>query len=109
MHELGITQQLVAIACERAEGAKVRRVVVEIGKLSAVMPDAVRFCFPLCCEGTVAEGATLDIVEKPGIAKCRSCGGKVVLERPFGQCVCGCTELEWLSGEELCLREMEVV
>jgi hydrogenase nickel incorporation protein HypA/HybF len=33
----------------------------------------------------------------------------VTLERPFGRCGCGCTDLEWLSGEELKIKEMEVV
>ena len=109
MHELGITQEIVAIAAEHARGAKVTRVVVEIGKLSAVLPDAVRFCFDLCTEGTPAEGAALEILEPPGRARCRACGGDVALERPFGRCACGSTDLEWISGEELRVMEMEVV
>lgn len=43
-----------------------RRVVVEIGRETAVLPDAVRFCFDLCAEGTVVEGAELEIVELMG-------------------------------------------
>ncbi len=38
MHEIGITQNVVAIVAEYANGAKVRRVLSEIGKLSAIMP-----------------------------------------------------------------------
>lgn len=38
VHELGITQEIVAIVSERA--GKVRRVVLEIGRLTAVQPDA---------------------------------------------------------------------
>ncbi len=109
MHELGIAQSIVAIVTEHAQGAKVSRVVLEIGTLSAVLPDAVRFCFDLCSEGTVVEGATLDIIETPGKARCRSCGGDVTLDRPFGRCECGGTDLEWLSGEELKVKEFEVI
>jgi hydrogenase nickel incorporation protein HypA/HybF len=108
MHELGITQEVVAIVASRANGAKVRRVVLEIGKLTAVLPDAVRFCFDLCAEDTPAAGATLDIVETPGRGRCRACGGEVVLERPFGVCSCGSSDLDWVSGEELRVREIEV-
>jgi hydrogenase nickel incorporation protein HypA/HybF len=108
MHELGITQEIVEIACGRAGRAKVRRIVLEIGKLSAVLPDAVRFCFELCAEGTSAEGAELEIIEPPGLARCRLCGCQVSLDRPFGQCRCGSTDLEWLSGEELKIKELEV-
>ena len=31
-----------------------------------------------------------------------------MLERPFGRCACGATDLEWLSGEELKIKEFEV-
>jgi hydrogenase nickel incorporation protein HypA/HybF len=109
MHELGITQEIIEIAAEHSKGARVTRVVLEIGKLSAVLPDAVRFCFDLCSQGTVVEGATLDIIETPGQARCRDCGALVELEKPFGICACGGSDLEWLTGEELKIKEMEVV
>lgn len=109
MHELAITEQIVAIAAERAEGARVKRIVVEIGKLSAVLPDAVRFCFEAVSEGSPVEGAALEIVETPGSARCRECSGLVALERPFGRCACGSSDLEWLSGEELCVKTLELV
>ena len=99
MHELAITQQVVETVCERAQGARVVRVVLEIGKLSGVMPDAVRFCFDPCTEGTAAEGAELVIREPPGLARCRACGREVVLEGPLGACDCGGIDLEWLGGE----------
>ena len=83
--------------------------VLEIGKLSAILPDAVRFCFDLCTEGTVVEGATLEIIEVPGLARCRDCGGDFTLERPFGRCECGSTDLDWLSGDELKVKEFEVI
>ena len=109
MHELGIAQEIVGIVAEQSQGARVTRVVLEIGKLSAVLPDAIRFCFDLCTEGTVVEGAQLDIIETPGTARCRQCAGKVMLDRPFGRCRCGSSDLEWLTGEELKIKEMEVV
>jgi hydrogenase nickel incorporation protein HypA/HybF len=109
MHELGITQEIVALTTDRAQGARVRRIVLEIGKLSAILPDAVRFCFDLCSQDTAAEGAELVILQPPGRARCRACGGEVVLERPMGQCGCGGTDLEWLSGEELRIKAIEVV
>ena len=97
MHELGIAQEVVALVAEHARG-KVTRVVLEIGKLSAILPDAIRFCFDLCSEGTVVAGAELDIIEVPGRARCRALRRRdVVLERPFGRCECGSTDLEWLS------------
>jgi hydrogenase nickel incorporation protein HypA/HybF len=109
MHELGITQEIIETVSERSRGARVTRVVLEIGKLSAVLPDAIRFCFDLCSEGTAAEGAQLDIIETPGKARCRQCAAEVTLDEPFGLCRCGSSDLEWLTGEELKIKEMEVV
>jgi hydrogenase nickel incorporation protein HypA/HybF len=109
MHELGIAQEIVGIVAEQSRGARIARVVLEIGKLSAVLPDAIRFCFDLCSEGTVVEGAKLDIIEIPGKARCRQCAGEVSLDKPFGRCSCGSSDLEWLTGEELKIKEMEVV
>jgi hydrogenase nickel incorporation protein HypA/HybF len=108
MHELGIAQQIVELACEGAPGARVVRIVVAVGKLSLVMPDALRFCFDLATEDTPAAGATLEIVEVPGTARCRACTATLPLERPFGRCECASTDLEWTSGEELELRTVEV-
>jgi len=112
MHELGITQEIVAVAAQVAADAageaRVRRVVVEIGRLTAVFPDAVRFCFDVCAEGTPVEGAALEIVEVPGRGRCRACGAEQVLEQPFGICSCGRTEFDWLAGEELRVTHVEV-
>src|SRR6202022_1885001 len=66
MHELAIVEQVIEIAAASGGGARIARVVLEIGKLSAVLPDAVRFCFPLASEGTLLDGAELEIVETPG-------------------------------------------
>jgi hydrogenase nickel incorporation protein HypA/HybF len=108
MHELGVTQEIIALVSERAQGAQVVRVVLEIGKLSAILPEAVRFCFDLCSEGTVVEGARLDIIETHGRARCRQCQAEIQLDRPFGRCSCGSTDLEWLTGEELRIKEIEI-
>ena len=108
MHELGIAQEIVSIVSERSGGRAVRRIVLEVGKLSAVLPEALLFCFDLATEGTAAQGARLEIVEIDGLGRCRACGASVPLPRPFGRCACGGSDLEWLRGEELKIREMEV-
>lgn len=66
MHELGITRNLVAIVSEAAHGRRVRKVWLEIGERSALLPDSVRFCFDVVSQGTVLEGATLEIVALAG-------------------------------------------
>ncbi len=107
MHEMAIAQQIVQLACDRYPEGRVARVVVAVGRLAAVLPDALRFCFDEAALETPAAGARLDIVETPGRARCRACGNLVELERPFGRCACSSTDLEWIAGEELELREVE--
>jgi len=108
MHELGIAQEIVAIVAEHAREAKVTRVVLEIGRHAMILPDAIRFCFDLCSEGTVAEGAQLEIREIPGRARCRECGEEFALEQPFGLCDCGSADLQWLTGDEIKVKELEI-
>jgi hydrogenase nickel incorporation protein HypA/HybF len=108
MHELGITRNIVALCSERAAGATVAAVTVEIGRLSPVLPDAVRFCFDVCSRGTSLENARLEIVETDGRAHCRSCGREIPLDVPYGRCSCGSSNLEIVAGEELKILSLEI-
>lgn len=109
MHELSITRSVVAIVSERAAGQRVTRVRLEIGRLSAVMPDAIRFCFDICAANTPAAGAALEIDEIPGKGCCNDCGAHVLLEALVGHCPrCGTSSLRLIAGQELNIKEMEV-
>ncbi len=108
MHELSITRNVVAIVCERAAGQRVTRVRLAIGKLSAVMPEAIRFCFGICAEGTPLAAATLQIDEIPGRGRCTACQGEVELKELVGRCPdCGAAGLTLIAGQEMLIREFE--
>lgn len=109
MHELGITRNLVAIVSEQAHGQRVRRVWLEIGARTALMPDAVRFCFDVVAQGTVLEGAALDILEiLPGL-QCEDCGSCAASIDELRHCAqCGSSKLRRRSGDELNIKAMEV-
>ena len=109
MHELSLTRNIVSIVTEKAQGAKVSQVTLEIGKFSAVLPDALQFCFDLVTKGTVAEGAELEIIETPGIGKCRTCGNQFELPHMFSPCACGSTNISRVSGSELNIKQMVTV
>jgi hydrogenase nickel incorporation protein HypA/HybF len=108
MHELGLTRSVVAICSEHSKGAPVTRVTLEIGKLSAVSPESIRFCFDVCAQGTPLEGARLEIIEVPAAALCRDCGAEVPMEQSYGICGCGSARLQLVAGDELKIKEMEV-
>ena len=108
MHELAIAEDIVDAVCARADGRPVRRVTVRIGKLTAVVPAAMKFCFDLAVEGTVADGARLDIEERTGAAHCNECGAEVELADPILLCPCGSADLAVTAGRELQIVSMEV-
>lgn len=108
MHELGIAMEIAELACERAGGAKITRVVIEVGQLTAVLPDALSFAWDAATEDSVLEGCALEIIQMPGRGRCRACATEQEMTMPFGRCSCGQTDLELIAGEELKIREMEV-
>ena len=108
MHELGITRNVVAIVGEAAKGRRVRRVTLEIGKLSGVMAEAVRFCFELVAQGTPLEGARLEIREIDGRGRCGGCGSEFAMPELFTACACGARRTQLLAGEELNIKTMEL-
>lgn len=108
MHEMSITQSIVAIVAEQAGSRKVVRVTLEIGKLSALMPEAIRFCFDIVAEGSPLAGAALDIIEIPGRANCLDCGATISLNEVYGRCPCGSWRLDRISGDEMNIKSMEL-
>jgi Hydrogenase/urease nickel incorporation, metallochaperone, hypA len=68
MHELAVARSIVEMVEKVAEGRKVHRISVEIGRESCVSPDALSFCFELVAAGGAAEGAALDIARLDGDA-----------------------------------------
>jgi len=108
MHELGITCNIVAIVREAANGRKVSRVTLEVGRFSGVMTDALVFCFEVVARHTELDGATLDIREVDGHARCLACGAEFTAATLHVPCACGSRRLLLLRGEELKIKSMEL-
>jgi Zn finger protein HypA/HybF involved in hydrogenase expression len=66
VHELAITEGVVEAVTDRLPGARITCVRLEIGALSGVAADSVRFCFDLVTDGTDLQGARLEITEPAG-------------------------------------------
>lgn len=108
MHELGITRNLVAIVSEAAKGRRVTKVWLEIGERTALMPDALRFCFDVVAKGTPLEASELHIVELAAGWQCGACGQQYRESEPSRCSACGGTQFVRRSGEELNVKSMEV-
>lgn len=112
MHEVALSNSLLdLILKEAARGGftQVKRVMLEIGALSHVEPQALRSSFEIAAYGTPAEGAKLDIVEPAAMAYCLDCEGAVEIARRGAECPrCGGVKLMAQGGDEMKLTALEV-
>src|SRR5262249_30868161 len=73
MHEMGMTQRLLAATLQQAAGAGARRVTavhIVAHELAAVSADSVRFYWEMVSAGTIAEGARLTVEQQPARLVC---------------------------------------
>lgn len=108
MHELAIIESVVDMVRQRLPEAPVTCVRLEIGPLSGVAADSLRFCFDLVTEGTNLAGARLEISQPPARCRCRRCGSEFDPEGSFPLCGCGSADVQVLSGDQLVITEVEV-
>ena len=112
MHEMALAEgvlQIVQDAARREGAHRVRAVWLEIGRLSSVEPEAMRFCFAAVTRESVAEGARLEIVETPGTAWCMRCSAAAAIEAVGDACPrCGSYQLQLTGGTEMRVKELEV-
>ena len=109
MHELSIAEAVIGIVERHAQGRKVEKVELKVGHLRQVVPSALEFAFELVSEGTVAEGAELQMDEVAAAGECRSCGAWTPLPGfPLVCASCGGFDVEVKEGEELFVDSLEL-
>jgi hydrogenase nickel incorporation protein HypA/HybF len=112
MHEMSLAEgvlQLVEDTAKRESARRVKLVVLEIGRMSSVQPEALRFCFDAVTRGSLAEGATLDIVDVPGAGWCMQCAATVPMSELYGACpTCGSHQVQPTGGTEMRVKEIEI-
>lgn len=79
MHEMAVTQHLMNLALEHADGHRVTDIYLEVGRMSAIVPDSVGIFFRHLSEGSMAEGAELHFKIMPMEMTCQDCGEPVDL------------------------------
>ena len=113
MHEMALCQGMIDLIEDQRvqqDFSAVRRVIVEIGALGHVDPDALAFAFDVVAADSVAARAELEIREIPGRGWCMDCCDTVEIPRRGEACpACGGYQLIVQQGEELKLKELEVV
>jgi len=70
----------------------------------------MRFSFSAVAKGTIADACHLEIIGIPGRAMCSACTGNVPLHTRYDVCPdCGHYPLEIIAGEEMRIKELEVL
>lgn len=113
MHELSLLENVREILENHALNQKfsrVTKVTLEIGKLSSVEPDALRFGFDVVMKDSLAENAELIISELSGLGVCRQCGLQVEMESAYDPCPhCGSPLVKVIQGSEMKIKDLCVI
>jgi len=112
MHEMALCEGVLQILEDNARTQGYRQVTavfLEIGGLSGVELEAMRFSFEVVTRGTLADQARLEIVEVPGKAWCMQCSRTVPVKQRFDACPeCGSYQLQVTEGDEMKVTQLEV-
>jgi hydrogenase nickel incorporation protein HypA/HybF len=109
---MSIAQSLIDIIREEMvkHDAKVLKSVrLNIGQLTAIVPESLSFCFEVITSGTEMEGAKLMMEVIPLRGTCRDCSQAFEIEDYVFECPhCKGTDIETIAGQDLSIVEMEV-
>ena len=112
MHEISLCEGVLQVLQESAENqgfTQVKTVWLEIGALSGVELDAMRFGFDVVTKGSLADKAKLEIIEISGQAWCMQCAETVPVKQRFDQCPnCQSYQLQVVAGDQMRIKELEV-
>ncbi|MFC1892465.1 hydrogenase maturation nickel metallochaperone HypA [Chloroflexota bacterium] len=112
MHELTVTEGVLAIALEKASAAKasrISRISLVIGELSGIVDECVQFYFDFLSKDTIAAETALSFRRLPVRLRCRSC--YITFSPSNGEWACpACREqkMDIVSGRELYVDSIEV-
>jgi hydrogenase nickel incorporation protein HypA/HybF len=120
MHEISIAGAIVDAVLDAAKknnAKKVNEVLIEIGELTALNPDQLKFIFQTITAGTVAEGARYDIQLIKALINCKKCSyngpigffEKLHFFLPTIKCPeCGDIDVDIIAGRECCVKKIKI-
>jgi len=116
MHEMSIVMNILDQVGEMvrglrpgASGIRVSRILVHVGKMTSVLPEALEFAFKIISEGTIFEGGKIEVKEIPAAGTCCDCGSSLAFENPIFICPrCQSHRILITSGRELIIESFEL-
>ncbi|MFN2111068.1 MAG: hydrogenase maturation nickel metallochaperone HypA [Anaerolineae bacterium] len=121
MHEMPVTQAFLDMALEHADGRRVTDIYLQVGRMSAIVPDTVEVFFEYLSKDTLAEGARLHFEILPVAMTCQDCGRQldlsewsddaphIIMQKAFVRgCECGSKNLRVTGGVTFGLVSIDV-
>lgn len=113
MHELSVTENILAIANRHAIQANAERVTdiyIVIGALSSIVDDSVQFYWDFVSEGSICQGAKLHFERVSARLLCLNCSNEYTLDNGLATCpTCGSAQVKVMSGEEFFLDSIAIL
>ncbi len=110
MHELSIATNVLEFAEEFAREhhvTKIKRIDLEVGQLSGIVIDSLKFAFEFAVKNTVLEHAEVVITVVPGKSKCLQCETVFDIVDWSTICpACHSTDFEILDGKEMQIKSI---
>jgi hydrogenase nickel incorporation protein HypA/HybF len=112
VHELSVAENIIDVVLQeidRQQLPPVQKIAVQVGALSAVDPEALRFAFEAIRSGTPLAHTTLEIESVPVQGQCNDCHqGFSVEDLVFACPACQSGRIQLTQGEELHITYLEV-
>lgn len=116
MHELSVTESILAIALKHAtmnNAEKILSIQLRVGELSDIVDEWLQKYFDYLSKDTIANGAILKIERTPVVMQCDDCAHSFqinIKEMKEIQCPeCGEKRCTLTSGREYYIQDMEVM
>jgi hydrogenase nickel incorporation protein HypA/HybF len=99
--------QGVLDAVSKSRVVRVQEVMLDVGKVRLVMPEALELAWSVVSDGTIAAGSKLRIHEVPIEAACRHCGRVYPADVDNYLCPgCGQADVEIVAGDDILLTSV---
>lgn len=112
MHEMSIAQSILDIVDEymtKENGGRLLEVAVEVGELTAVVPDSLSFCYEALVENSPYQDSKIRINIIPLTGTCSNCSKSFKIKNFEFLCpACQSPGISVEGGQELRISHLEV-
>ena len=115
MHELPIIKEILRVSLKYAHennADKLHKIVLGVGEIHDLVQEWVLRYFEFASNGTLAEGARIQIIRYPIVCRCIGCGENILVRLETTESIfcpkCGGSDCDIISGKELRIENIVI-